>query len=257
MKTAQMDVAGYSNIIIYRMNINDDSTKALMVDLQAKEEQCFVVITTGSTQLYDYPGFGIRGFVRKTLRSLPNVRPPIYEKIKYELADDKVTRLEAYQNSLEPADQGTVYMQDLESALYYMIKKEASAKTEYTEDEDETIRSLIKILGLFIIFGLGFTQFSGELFPGRPMVNKFFKKIKTLLDKLNNELTYDTYQALLKRSDSAVGALLPNREKYIACAGSKPIYRGFPCSKWQLWHLLTVQAFKTGPDTSKTSNLIR
>ena len=59
----------------------------------------------------------------------------------------KVTRLEAYQNSLEPADQGTVYMQDLESALYYMIKKEASAKTEYTEDEDETIRSLIKILG--------------------------------------------------------------------------------------------------------------
>ena len=89
------------------------------------------------------------------------------------------------------------------------------------------------------------------------MVNKFFKKIKTLLDKLNNELTYDTYQALLKRSDSAVGALLPNREKYIACAGSKPIYRGFPCSKWQLWHLLTIQAFKTGPDTSQTSNLIR
>ena len=150
MKTAQMDVAGYSNIIIYRMNINDESTQALMVDLEAKEEQCFVVITTESTQLHNYPGFGIRGFVRKTLRSLPNVRPPIYEKIKYELADDKVTRLEAYQNSLEPADQGTVYMQDLESALYYMIKKEASAKTEYTEDEDETIRSLIKILGLLI-----------------------------------------------------------------------------------------------------------
>ena len=40
--------------------------------------------------------------------------------------------------------------QDLESALYYMLKKEASAKTEYTEDEDETIRSLIKILGLHL-----------------------------------------------------------------------------------------------------------
>ena len=134
------------------MNINDESTKSLMVDLEAKEEHCFVVITAGSTQLYDYPGFGIRGFVRKTLRSLPNVRPPIYEKVKYELADDKVTRLEEYQNSLEPADQGTVYMQDLESALYYMVNKEASAKTEYTEDEDQTIRSLIKILGPLIIF---------------------------------------------------------------------------------------------------------
>ena len=88
------------------------------------------------------------------------------------------------------------------------------------------------------------------------MVKKFFKKINTLLDKHNNELTYDTYQALLKRSDSAVGALLPNREKYIACAGSKPIYRGFPCSKWQLWHLLTVQAFKTGLGTSQNFNLV-
>ena len=150
MKTAQMDVAGYLNIKIYRMNNNDESTKALMTDIGASEEQCFVVIRTESSQIYNYPGFGIRGFIRKILRSLPNVSAPVYEKIKYELADDKVTRLKAYQDSLEPADQGTVYMQDLESALYYMLKKEASAKTEYTEDEDETIRSLIKILGLHL-----------------------------------------------------------------------------------------------------------
>ena len=66
------------------------------------------------------------------------------------LADDKVTRLKSYQESLEPADQGTVYMQDLESALYYMIKKEASAKTDYTEDEDNAIRSVITIIGLVL-----------------------------------------------------------------------------------------------------------
>ena len=78
------------------------------------------------------------------------------------------------------------------------------------------------------------------------MVRKFFAKMKSLLAKLENHLTHDSYQNILKRGDAGVGSLLPNKELYIACAGSKPIYRGFPCSNWQLWHLLTVQVISYG-----------
>ena len=84
--------------------------------------------------------------------------------------------------------------------------------------------------------------FYSELyFPARPMVKKFLTKLNSLLKKREDELSHAAYQNMIKRADAGVGSLLPNKEYYIACAGSKPIYRGFPCSKWQLWHLLTVQ----------------
>ena len=125
-------------------------------------------------------------------------------------------------------------MQDIESALYYIIKKEAKAKSIYTDDEERALKSLV--------------YFIDEYMPMRPMVKKFFKKLNSLLAKMTNDLNHEAYQTMVKRGDAGVGALLPNREHYVACAGSKPIYRGFPCSKWQMWHLLLCQVYRSGKE---------
>jgi len=77
------------------------------------------------------------------------------------------------------------------------------------------------------------------------MVKKFFAKLAKLVDKFEGQLTHKAYLRLLERADSTAGAYLPTRERYVACAGSKPMYRGFPCAKWQMWHLLTLQAYRS------------
>ena len=149
MKTAQMDLAGFSNIIIRRMNLDDAKTADFLDKFGVELDMCFLIFYPGSSQpeVRNLPGFGIRGFLRETLRILPGVTPPEYERLQFEPENDKISRLQEYQASLKPADQNTVYMQDLESALYYMIKKEAASKAEYTEEEEQAIRDLVNFIG--------------------------------------------------------------------------------------------------------------
>lgn len=80
------------------------------------------------------------------------------------------------------------------------------------------------------------------------MIQKFFGKLRKFVDNFGGQLSHATYARFLDRADSTVGSYLPNKERYIACAGSKSIYRGFPCSKWQMWHFLTLQAYRSNEE---------
>jgi hypothetical protein len=56
------------------------------------------------------------------------------------------------------------------------------------------------------------------------------------------------YTHFVNRADGSVGAYLPAKERYVGCAGSKPVFRGFPCAKWQLWHFLVMQGYRSGDE---------
>lgn len=43
---------------------------------------------------------------------------------------------------------------------------------------------------------------------------------------------------------------------YVACKGSEPRYRGYPCSLWTLFHTLSVQAYITDEETAGGNCLI-
>lgn len=47
-----------------------------------------------------------------------------------------------------------------------------------------------------------------------------------------------------------VNEYLPEMKDYIGCKGSEPRYRGYPCSLWTLFHILTVQAYITDEKTA-------
>ncbi|XP_010156327.1 PREDICTED: sulfhydryl oxidase 1, partial [Eurypyga helias] len=50
---------------------------------------------------------------------------------------------------------------------------------------------------------------------------------------------------LVKASHPAV---LPTNVTWVGCQGSEPHFRGYPCGLWTVFHLLTVQAARSGPD---------
>ena len=81
MKTAQMDIAGYSNIIVRRVDLEVGSTLAEKYKFEL--ENCFMVFNEESPtepKVVKFPGFSARAYIRDYLRSLPNAEPPVYER---------------------------------------------------------------------------------------------------------------------------------------------------------------------------------
>ena len=112
---------------VRRLNINVTATRELMKSYELPIEPCLIILRENSLikQVF-YPGFAKRAFIRDTLRQL-DIIPPVYNRLKHEVALEELRGVGAYDN-FKTADQNKIYMQDLESALYYMIKKEAKAK---------------------------------------------------------------------------------------------------------------------------------
>ena len=89
-----MDMAGYENISIRRVDLNSEHAKSLVTTYQLELEECLLVFNDeNSPKVIKYPGFSIRGFIRDQLRQLPNLIAPVYEKVEHELDDNKLERL--------------------------------------------------------------------------------------------------------------------------------------------------------------------
>jgi len=45
-------------------------------------------------------------------------------------------------------------------------------------------------------------------------------------------------------NDNKHRSYLPTTERFVNCKGSKPIFRGYPCTLWTLFHVLTVRQYE-------------
>lgn len=51
-------------------------------------------------------------------------------------------------------------------------------------------------------------------------------------------------------------SFLPNKIEWIHCQGSDPKYRGYPCSLWSLFHVLTVSQVEMEKSKLQPCNLL-
>jgi len=133
----------------------------------------------------------------------------------------------------EAGSSSEVYMQDLESALSYMLNIEVATKPIIQGGEFSALRNFVGMLA--------------KCFPGRPSLREVFNNLyakfplprKTMF---RSEYLYNLQQsqANLKTKSESHPHPLPKKAKWVACAGSEPHYRGYPCSLWTLFHTLTV-----------------
>ena len=60
-----------------------------------------------------------------------------------------------------------------------------------------------------------------QFLPKREMVRKFFQHMVKRINGLKTDtLTHEGYLNLVKKADNILGAYLPERESYVACAGN-------------------------------------
>uniref|UniRef100_A0A8C0XFE4 Sulfhydryl oxidase n=1 Tax=Castor canadensis TaxID=51338 RepID=A0A8C0XFE4_CASCN len=125
------------------------------------------------------------------------------------------------------ADPSKIYMADLESALHYILRVEVG---KFSVLEGQRLMALKKFVAVL-----------AKYFPGQPLVQNFLHSINDWLKRQQRKkIPYSFFKTVLdsRKEDS----VLAEKVNWVGCQGSEPHFRGFPCSLWVLFHLLTVQA---------------
>ncbi|XP_078263520.1 sulfhydryl oxidase 1 [Rhinoraja longicauda] len=166
-----------------------------------------------------------RIFYTYYLRRLPGVTRGAYRPTINNSAD---------QTTMEPwkdFNSSRVYMSDLESALSYSLRVEVGKHQKLSGDTLTALQHFITVLTKF--------------FPGRPFIMKMLQITDTWLANVGTEnITFRALADVLDNKNRTPAAILPDRVSWVGCQGSRPHFRGYPCSVWTLFHLLTVQAAK-------------
>lgn len=118
-----------------------------------------------------------------------------------------------------------VFQLDLEGAIHYTLRNEIPLHRNISKERLIALKNYVTILIKYFPFG-------------RQGVN-FLQKLKD--EVLDNKTEVDGKmfrQAVLRLEHQYKPFLQSNG--WIGCQGSKPEYRGYPCSLWTMFHTLTV-----------------
>ncbi|XP_034634897.1 sulfhydryl oxidase 1 [Trachemys scripta elegans] len=176
-----------------------------------------------------------RSFYTHFLRRLPGVTRGPYTPTR---APD--TPIKTTPTPRRPADRSKVYMADLESTLHYALRVEVARFSVLTGERVKALKDFVAVLAKY--------------FPGRPFVQNFLRSVDRWLRNVReSRIPYSALELVLtNRKEGQAPAVLSNNVTWVGCQGSEPHFRGYPCSLWILFHLLTVQATRhprlgTGP----------
>ncbi|XP_033883580.1 sulfhydryl oxidase 1-like isoform X1 [Acipenser ruthenus] len=165
-----------------------------------------------------------RSFYIYSLRMLPGVERGGYKPVM-SLAPERNTTADEWRQF----DRSRVYMADLESSLYYSLRVEVGTHSTISGEPLSALKAYITVLVKY--------------FPGRPVVMKLLHSLESWLKSRDDpELQYTALETVLDNEVQTPDAALPDAWRWVSCQGSQPQFRGYPCSLWTLFHLLTVQA---------------
>ncbi|XP_053326290.1 sulfhydryl oxidase 1-like [Spea bombifrons] len=182
----------------------------------------FLISKNGSTSRINL-GEETRSAYTKFLRSLPGV-----QRGKHSLIGWSETSLDTYIFSILFSS-AKVYMADLESALHYSLRVEVARFATLDGERLKALSNFINVLRKY--------------FPARPYLRTLLNSANSWLRaRAKTKVSYKDFEDVLNNKNQAQKAVLSSDVRYVGCQGSKPQFRGFPCSLWTLFHVLTVQA---------------
>ncbi|XP_041791004.1 sulfhydryl oxidase 1 [Chelmon rostratus] len=220
-----LDLLQFENVAVRRVLRTEEG---LVTKLEVTEfPSCYLYYPGGNfTRLK--VNIEARAFYSYALQRLPGVvrsgkPPPIATKV--------------HTNSTEepwrPFNKSRVYMSDLESTLHYSLRVELAA---HAVIKGEALVSLKKYLSVL-----------AKYFPGRPVVMNLLKSVNSWLqNQAGDEISYEALRGVLDNLAQSPDTALPEGVRWVGCQGSQPHFRRYPCGVWTLFHVLTVQAKKTG-----------
>ncbi|XP_023858539.1 sulfhydryl oxidase 2 [Salvelinus sp. IW2-2015] len=143
--------------------------------------------------------------------------------------------------ALKDFEKSKVYMADLESGLHYLLRVELATHQTLEGEELKTFKDFVTVVA--------------KLFPGRQSVVKLLETLLEWLVSLPLEkIPFDAILDLVNNKMRISGMFLSDQLQWVGCQGSRVGLRGYPCSLWTLFHVLTVQA-ASRPDALANTGL--
>lgn len=118
-----------------------------------------------------------------------------------------------------------VFQIDLEGAIRYSLKNEVPLRRNITGDHLNALKNYLNILIKYFPFGQQGQQ--------------FLRKLKSTAIGNRDEVSGRDFRQTFLKLESEYKPFLPE-QGWIGCRGSKPEFRGYPCSMWTLFHTMTV-----------------
>lgn len=120
-----------------------------------------------------------------------------------------------------------VFQADLETALRYSLKHEISTVKLIKGEKLEALRAYLRVLKKYFPFSQNGHLFLSELLMAVSDVD---------------EIEGVTLAAIVNRAELDDSKVFSSPSQWLACKGSTPSHRGYPCGLWKLFHYLTVNA---------------
>ncbi|KAI3373003.1 hypothetical protein L3Q82_023457 [Scortum barcoo] len=220
-----LDLLQYSGVEVKRALSSD---RPLLDALKITTFPSVYLLHPNTTHTHLHVQKQLRFFFSSLLRTLPGVQRRL--KSGSSSSGGQAGALPDKQ-STEPwrdFDRLKVYTADLESALHYLLRVELATHSTLEGEELKVFKDFVTLVA--------------KLYPGGGSVVKL---METLCDwLLSLPLQRIPYQAVLDLVDNKMrisGVFLGAELRWVGCQGSRAGLRGYPCSLWTLFHVLTVQ----------------
>ncbi|XP_043682512.1 sulfhydryl oxidase 2-like [Vespula pensylvanica] len=117
-----------------------------------------------------------------------------------------------------------LYQLDLETALRYSIYHEVPMTKMIEGEKMEALKLYLDAIAKY--------------FPMR--FNGIFLDVIRNIINTKETISGEEFVHLLKSTEDEMLPVFSGPQQWIACKGSKEIYRGYPCGLWTMFHMLTV-----------------
>ncbi|XP_056387923.1 sulfhydryl oxidase 1 [Hyla sarda] len=172
------------------------------------------------------------------LRSLPGVKRVIVNLIEWSAnpVEDTVVR--------RTVNSSVIYMADLESSIHYSLRVEVARYSKLNGDRLKALTNYVSVLKKY--------------FPARPFLRTLLNSLYPwLYNQRAKVVSYKDFLDAVNNKNQEQNAVLTPRVNFVWCLGSKPEFRGFPCSVWTLFHLLTVRAAELGSEQTNPQEVLK
>uniref|UniRef100_F7B5Y7 Sulfhydryl oxidase n=1 Tax=Ornithorhynchus anatinus TaxID=9258 RepID=F7B5Y7_ORNAN len=223
-REVMLDLVPFENIVVNRA-LNSDKTFLEKLGITSVPS-CYLIYPNGSHGLINIVK-PLRSFFSSYLKSLPGVKRKLSSQVTLPIKPNKEEIVDT--SAWREFDKSKLYMADLESGLHYLLRVELATHKTLEGAELKTFKDFVTVMT--------------KLFPGRQSVMKLLETLQEWLVSLPlDKIPYDAILDLVNNKMRISGIFLTHHVQWVGCQGSRPELRGYPCSLWKLFHILSVQA---------------
>uniref|UniRef100_A0A2P2I507 Sulfhydryl oxidase n=2 Tax=Hirondellea gigas TaxID=1518452 RepID=A0A2P2I507_9CRUS len=140
-----------------------------------------------------------------------------------------------------PSSSDQVFLVDVENALNFALTQEVSLHKRISGPRLEALKQFLSVLVKYL--------------PTRPKVHAYLSDLSKNVASYTDSMGISEYNHALERAGGH--GILPDQQPWVGCKGTESHLRGFPCSMWVTFHLLTVNVAANADQNSDPLETLR